>query len=171
MSLQDNIDVTILNFLNQKTFLAVPVNPNKINFDILKITDPSYADDIFSQTLDADIQNQFDDWETIIANEIISIKEIYRKNNSDITGLYIKISNFVEKKVEEKIIKNINLNEKIPYLLDSIYSDFTKIVFNDYTKLNNQFFNNLLQVYLAGGWPCGWEGQYPKGKLVIFSNE
>ena len=35
----------------------------------------------------------------------------------------------------------------------------------------NQFINNLLQVYLAGGWPCGWEGEYPKGRLVVFSNE
>ncbi len=22
--------------------------------------------------------------------------------------------------------------------------------------------------YFKGGWPCGWEGKYPEGKLVVF---
>lgn len=30
------------------------------------------------------------------------------------------------------------------------------------------FYRRLLEWYLAGHWPCGWEGEYPAGKLVVF---
>jgi hypothetical protein len=30
------------------------------------------------------------------------------------------------------------------------------------------FFNELLMVYEAGHFPCGWEGAWPKGKLYVF---
>jgi hypothetical protein len=32
----------------------------------------------------------------------------------------------------------------------------------------NAFFERLLSIYRSGGWPCGWDGHYPDGKLVIF---
>lgn len=30
------------------------------------------------------------------------------------------------------------------------------------------FFDLLWSVYRQGGWPCGWEGNYPEGRLVVF---
>ena len=69
------------------------------------------------------------------------------------------------------MIKDKTIDEKVPTLMDSLFDDFLYIIFNDYSNMNNHFFNNLLQVYLAGGWPCGWEGEYPEGRLVVFSNE
>ncbi|MBP1994273.1 hypothetical protein [Paenibacillus eucommiae] len=30
------------------------------------------------------------------------------------------------------------------------------------------FYANLLEIYKAGHFPCGWDGDWPKGKLVIF---
>jgi hypothetical protein len=32
----------------------------------------------------------------------------------------------------------------------------------------DSFFERLFAVYAAGGWPCGWSGMYPDGKLVVF---
>lgn len=32
----------------------------------------------------------------------------------------------------------------------------------------NPFFERLLNIYRAGGWPCGWDGRYPDGKLVVY---
>ncbi len=29
------------------------------------------------------------------------------------------------------------------------------------------FFNSLIQIYEAGHIPCGWDGEWPKGQLVI----
>lgn len=31
------------------------------------------------------------------------------------------------------------------------------------------FFETLYQCYIAGGWPCGWKGEYPAGTLVVYS--
>jgi len=30
------------------------------------------------------------------------------------------------------------------------------------------FFTNLIGWYRLGHWPCGWEGEYPKGKLIVY---
>lgn len=34
----------------------------------------------------------------------------------------------------------------------------------------NSFFEDILEAYLLGGWPCGWEGIYPNGKLIVYFN-
>jgi hypothetical protein len=30
-------------------------------------------------------------------------------------------------------------------------------------------FEEIFAAYRAGGWPCGWEGAYPGGRLVVFA--
>jgi hypothetical protein len=38
---------------------------------------------------------------------------------------------------------------------------------------NNHFppiWQDILEVYLNDGFPCGWHGRYPDGELVVFSN-
>jgi hypothetical protein len=46
-----------------------------------------------------------------------------------------------------------------------------RILLNCYA---NNFFpdiwNDILDVYLNDGFPCGWQGTYPQGELVVFSN-
>jgi hypothetical protein len=37
-----------------------------------------------------------------------------------------------------------------------------------YTGHSSFFFLELLTVYEAGHWPCGWEGQWPDGVLLVF---
>jgi len=32
----------------------------------------------------------------------------------------------------------------------------------------NHFFEKIFQIYQNGAWPCGWEGNYPEGKLIVF---
>jgi hypothetical protein len=33
---------------------------------------------------------------------------------------------------------------------------------------NTNFFDLLWNAYQQGGWPCGWEGPYPGGRLVVY---
>lgn len=35
----------------------------------------------------------------------------------------------------------------------------------------HQLWKAVQQAYLDGGMPCGWEGRYPKGRMLIFSNQ
>lgn len=41
---------------------------------------------------------------------------------------------------------------------------------NAYQDCENRptFFLDLLEVYEEGNFPCGWQGDWPKGELVIF---
>lgn len=34
--------------------------------------------------------------------------------------------------------------------------------------ISDDFWEQLFEVYQAGGWPCGWSGSHPRGKLVVF---
>lgn len=169
--LEENVNSLILNFLENGSFLENSLDESKLNFKYLKINDPILADNIFNFRIESYGQVELQEWDVVRSDEIVNMDELYMEKNNDIDGLTTKIFNFVGKKMNERVIHDPKLNESIPYLIDSIYDDFTKIIFNDYTKLDNNFFNEVLAVYLAGGWPCGWEGKYPEGRLIVFSNE
>ena len=32
----------------------------------------------------------------------------------------------------------------------------------------NEFYERLFSIYKAGCWPCGWEGDYPDGRPIVF---
>ena len=40
--------------------------------------------------------------------------------------------------------------------------------FNDYFP---ELWKEILEIYMNNGFPCGWEGEYPQGRLVVYSNE
>lgn len=33
---------------------------------------------------------------------------------------------------------------------------------------NDNFYEKMFRIYQSGGWPCGWEGKYPDGKIIAF---
>ncbi|MGH0828028.1 cytoplasmic protein [Bacillus wiedmannii] len=38
-------------------------------------------------------------------------------------------------------------------------------------KVDN-FYEKVFKAYKMGGWPCGWKGEYMKGKMIVYlSNE
>lgn len=40
---------------------------------------------------------------------------------------------------------------------------------NNYSELySDVFWDRMLNVYLSGHLPCGWVGNYPEGKLIVF---
>jgi hypothetical protein len=59
-----------------------------------------------------------------------------------------------------------------PYdeILDDVASDFYNCAYKR-AVLGNvpHLFETLYECYRAGGWPCGWRGQYPDGVLVVYS--
>lgn len=55
-------------------------------------------------------------------------------------------------------------------IVELMYRDI-EIIFqcyaNDYFP---EIWKDILQVYLNHGFPCGWDGHLPSGRLVVFSN-
>ncbi|MEP6859861.1 MAG: hypothetical protein ABJE66_04525 [Deltaproteobacteria bacterium] len=55
-------------------------------------------------------------------------------------------------------------------LLDDIAADLQHCAMNRglYGLVPNSFWERIWRVYAAGAWPCGWAGEYPEGRIVIY---
>ncbi len=49
-----------------------------------------------------------------------------------------------------------------------IDADLFNCYLNNKYKKNHPIWNMIEDAYFKGVWPCGWEGKYPEGKLVVF---
>ena len=58
------------------------------------------------------------------------------------------------------------------FMVESVFrTDLTYIVVESNLAASGmpfQFFQRLLPAYEDGHLPCGWEGEYPQGRLVVF---
>lgn len=70
-----------------------------------------------------------------------------------------------------------NMSEKIEYFLsESIYSEFIDEIDNDLFNcyinkkynINDDFWNLIFSTYKTKLFPCGWNGVFPNGKLIVF---
>jgi len=66
------------------------------------------------------------------------------------------------------------LRRKLPKqydeIMDEIIGDLYACAFaRAVDEAGSPFFERLLNIYQSGGWPCGWEGQYPEGTLVVYA--
>lgn len=54
-------------------------------------------------------------------------------------------------------------------LYDDVVGDLYYICCNRYFNSGHRLWDEMLEVYRAGGWPCGWiGGEYPEGCLAAF---
>lgn len=137
----------------------------KYDFDILLQMDRTKAIKTLIST----------DWKNICLEErgnitaYLSIhnKEEYNKNWNQFTRkIKLEILPQIIEKIQESISKK-NLPESI---IDDIKFNLTTIlisdVFSDYYR--SEFFQQLYQIYISGHLPCGWDGEYPNGNIVVF---
>ena len=55
------------------------------------------------------------------------------------------------------------------YFFDDVQSDIYLILMALYINHTNEFIESLFDSYKSGWFPCGWEGEYPKGKMCILN--
>ena len=62
------------------------------------------------------------------------------------------------------------LNEEHRRLAEEIANDLANIALTRavFGANPDRLFEQMFQAYRAGGWPCGWLGAYPAGKLVVY---
>ena len=89
-----------------------------------------------------------------------------RISNKLVNGNFFDISKTGFACVESQWTKN-----QLDIITETIYLDI-EMVFKCYA---NEYFTELwkeiLEIYMNNGFPCGWEGEYPQGRLVVYSNE
>jgi len=71
----------------------------------------------------------------------------------------------------EPLTETLSRRLPAPYagLLDDIAADLmNSAVSRAVFGAGDHFFDLLWDVYQKGGWPVGWEGNYPDGRLVVY---
>ncbi len=135
---------------------------------------------------DFDVAFQTDCSEVIKAINSIEWENICLEGSGNITE-YLAVHNKEEyNKNWNQIVKKIKL-EVLPQIIDKIQEVVAikclpEIVIDDikfnlvtilacdaYSKYyTSEFCSRLFKIYTSGHLPCGWEGEYPSGKIIVF---
>lgn len=128
-----------------------------------------------------DIVNDFADarriaWEAVVGNEELLWTDIREKEMSEVRGRSCEIEDFGEYRDNlSPLLKTFTLylRRQLPKqyqdILDDAIGDLYNCAFNRcvYGETDN-FFETVFAAYRAGCWPCGWQGDYPSGRLRVF---
>ena len=100
--------------------------------------------------------------------------DIREMEMSRVKAVGYTIAEFAQSK--EKLAENIKLftmfirrrlDEQHRDLLDDVVADLYNCAVARAIQGNSPgFFETLLDVYKTGGWPCGWDGNYPQGRIA-----
>ncbi len=84
--------------------------------------------------------------------------------------LVVRVSKKTDRIVFEKILSSTHCPKLPKRVVDAIQWDLTGIIMElEYADLvPPRFFAERAKWYLAGHFPCGWEGDFPKGRLIVY---
>lgn len=68
----------------------------------------------------------------------------------------------------ERIYEQL-INTIYEIFINEIDEDLFNCFLNEKYSLHNNFWNMLFNYYYKGVMPCGWQGEYPEGELVVFA--
>ncbi|AEV68930.1 hypothetical protein [Acetivibrio clariflavus] len=77
---------------------------------------------------------------------------------------------FIQEKLQPRIVLYLENNSLKREIEDSVKWDIIHAIMEQVYAEQKEpgFFMELLKVYEAGHLPCGWNGKWPKGELMIF---
>ena len=85
----------------------------------------------------------------------VAVGEIKSKYMNEIRE---KIENkWVDEKSKQYVIDDVQFNVLTLFMLD-YYSEYYQ----------SDFYERMLAIYLSGHLPCGWSGEYPKGRFIVY---
>ncbi len=90
----------------------------------------------------------------------------YQKWNDHIDDLKPLTMPLVRRKINDLMIQNHFSNEFEGAVQWDILHACLESEYSDIVPLG--FYSNLAQWYLKGHFPCGWQGGYPDGKLIVY---
>lgn len=119
-----------------------------------------------------DSNEEFTDWETVSNSEaafpdafdheaLIHRVIVRRLSQNHYFGWYTKNLNGADTKWTTP--SSCVLEELMQRDIDILFSCYAN-------RLFPPIWQDILTVYLNGGFPCGWSSHYPEGRLVVFSN-
>ncbi|EOI3445999.1 hypothetical protein ACMSWW_004062 [Cronobacter turicensis] len=113
-----------------------------------------------------------EEWENTSLEARNNITGFLAKNHSSAFLEWNKLADIAADIIENKIIPQIPIvAESQEMLLSNIKWDLLNYLLEDaYGSYLNKpfFFGNLINIYEKGHIPCGWDGQWPRGNLIIY---
>ncbi|WP_338767666.1 hypothetical protein [Massilia sp. METH4] len=111
---------------------------------------------------------EFDNWETVSDSSTLFPNSFEWNSWIDHNLMKNRCFGLTEKNFHGADVK---LSGNVSCVLHELMWRDMNVLLNCYS---NEYFPRLwqemLKVYLSNGFPCGWHGRYPEGKLVVFSN-
>ncbi|MDO5105251.1 hypothetical protein [Capnocytophaga sp.] len=90
------------------------------------------------------------------------------REKNDLDWTFPRDSQETEWKVLQKDILEALQKAGFEAYYDEVEYDLLNCYLNIKHKQNNPLWNQVFKAYRKGAFPCGWQGAYPKGKLVVF---
>ncbi|WP_140456882.1 MULTISPECIES: hypothetical protein [Priestia] len=114
-------------------------------------------------------------WENICLEERNILTGYLAKNKSELYNnnwnvLVREVKREVLPKVINKIESQVSILGLSSDIVNSVKFDIINIIMVlTYEKYyNSDFYNSMLDIYLSGHIPCGWDGDYPNGKILVY---
>lgn len=94
---------------------------------------------------------------------------------AEVYSIKCDIENYIELDVSERI--NNVCYSPVPEYTDNEAEEVYNEIDGDFTEClisrllmgkNNKFLEDMFKAYLTGGWPCGWEGNFPEGRMIVY---
>lgn len=156
----NNLTQDVIDFVEQGSILSAQSTPS-LDFPALFISDFEQAQELaWGQ---AGAQLTWVDVREKAASEVMAV----RYQIADFAGVDDELGTLVDK--FHSILRR-KLRGQHAELLDDVAGDlfnsaYARAVFGKTDGL----FEKMYQAYKAGYWPCGWDGDYPKGLLILYN--
>ncbi|WP_426171402.1 hypothetical protein [Pseudoduganella sp. R-34] len=141
----------LLDFLSRPTFFDQPytgdLKTHRVIFDISEAVARSTDDS----------GERFEDWQDLLESVTPAWPEMPR----EIERRTIELLDQMTSKLYPSA-----LNET---LINNMQGDVARLLHCHAYGDVHQLWKAVQQAYLDGGMPCGWEGRYPEGRMVVFS--
>lgn len=151
-------ETELVSFLRKKDYFGKRYDGDHENY--LVVTDPDQADYYFH--LDADYGN----WNSIQNSDWGEIEELTSPEFMSESLTFVAENILDESKSfhgAEIVLENLQ---------DNIISDICGFLeFGNMEISTPPIWQSMKYVYLHNGWPCGWDGDYLRGRMVVFSND
>ncbi|WP_152601974.1 hypothetical protein [Burkholderia paludis] len=142
----------ILDYLKKSIFFEGPCKGEVVGRKI--IFDASLAAEYSTD----DSGDKFSDWQGILESITPAWPDMSRSIESKILSVLDQIHG-----------KNYSGVSEYP-LIQNMEGDVSRLLHCYAYGEVHPLWRQIEQIYLDGGIPCGWEGNYPNGELVVFSN-
>lgn len=108
-------------------------------------------------------------WSDLRSEKMSEIWGVIYDNEEKYTNIDINISSLMDKLSRTVQLK---LDKKYKELLDDIVSDLKGCLYSRAVLgKEGAFFESIFSIYLNGGWPCGWEGEWPSGRIIYYESK